>query len=218
MNLSIERVRRWLIGTTIAGFLLLVVGDWHDGWLWAYVAAFAGIGLYAMTQMDDDLARERFRPPSAGADRLSLRTVRLVALAHIVGGILDSRYKWTHMSDGWRAIGIAGFAASFLFMIQAIKANRFFSAVVRIQSERGHRVVDQGPYRIVRHPGYAAMIPMMPFSGMALGSWIAVALSLIYSGLILRRVFFEDSFLRQNLEGYAEYTTRVRYRLVPGLW
>ena len=213
-----QRLRRWLTGTAIGGFVLLVIGDGRDPWLWLYLAAFGGIGLYAMTQIDDDLARERFTPPSAGADRLSLRTVRLVALGHILAGVLDSRYKWTQMSDGLRAVGVAGFAASFLLMVHAMKANRFFSAVVRIQSERGHRVVDQGPYRIVRHPGYAAMIPLMPFSGLALGSWIAVALSLIYSGMILRRVLFEDSFLRTHLEGYADYTARVRYRLVPGIW
>ena len=213
-----QRLLRWLSGTAIAGFLLLVIGDHRDAWLWAYIAVFSGIGLYAMTQIDDDLARERFTPPSSGADRLSLRVVRLVALAHIVAGVLDSRYKWTQVADGLRALGVAGFAASFLFMIQAMKANRFFSAVVRIQSERGHRVVDQGPYRIVRHPGYAAMIPMMPLSGLALGSWVAVAVSLVYSALILRRVLFEDTFLHANLDGYADYSGRVRYRLVPGIW
>ena len=100
----------------------------------------------------------------------------------------------------------------------AWSSNRFFSSVVRIQKERGHRVVDTGPYARVRHPGYAGMILMAPFSGLALGSWISVAIALVYSALILRRVVFEDTFLRQNLEGYDAYTRRVRYRLVPGIF
>jgi protein-S-isoprenylcysteine O-methyltransferase Ste14 len=62
------------------------------------------------------------------------------------------------------------------------------------------------------------MIAMAPLSGLALGSWLAVAFAAAYSGLILRRVLFEDAFLRQHLEGYAAYTERVRYRLVPGVF
>lgn len=213
-----KRLTRWVITTALSMTLLLVVGNPKDGWLWAYAATFSLIGLYAMTQMDGDLARERFSPPSRGADGLSLRFVRLVALAHVIAGVLDSRWGWTHVPDVWRAVGTIGFAAAFLTIVQAMKANRFFSAVVRIQAERGHRVVDQGPYRIVRHPGYAAMIVLMPLSGLALGSWIAVAVSGIYAALILRRVAFEDGFLREHLDGYAAYAARVRYRLVPGLW
>jgi protein-S-isoprenylcysteine O-methyltransferase Ste14 len=62
------------------------------------------------------------------------------------------------------------------------------------------------------------MIPAMPFSALALGSWLAFALGLGYSALMLRRVLFEDAFLRQHLEGYADYAARVRYRLIPGVW
>jgi protein-S-isoprenylcysteine O-methyltransferase Ste14 len=62
------------------------------------------------------------------------------------------------------------------------------------------------------------MILSVPCSGLALGSWLAVGLALVYAGLMLRRVVFEDAFLRQNLAGYSEYRTRVRYRLVPGVW
>jgi protein-S-isoprenylcysteine O-methyltransferase Ste14 len=109
-------------------------------------------------------------------------------------------------------------AVSCLFVFHAMLTNRFFSPVVRIQKERGHRVIDAGPYRLVRHPGYAGMIVAAPLSGLALGSWFSVAIALVYSGMILRRVFFEDAFLRQNLDGYPEYADRVRYRLVPGLF
>jgi protein-S-isoprenylcysteine O-methyltransferase Ste14 len=106
----------------------------------------------------------------------------------------------------------------FVAMVHAMKANRFFSAVVRIQKDRGHRVVDQGPYAIVRHPGYAAMMPLMVFSGFAFGSWLAVAAGVVYATLIARRIVFEDAYLRANLPGYQDYTGRVRYRLLKGVW
>jgi protein-S-isoprenylcysteine O-methyltransferase Ste14 len=215
-----QRMKRWLIGVSIIGGLVLAVsGNWQDPWLWAYVGTWAAVSLYALISLDDDLAKERFTPPEPGADRLSLRAVRLIALAHIVAGALDAGRLHLTTVDPWlRVAGFIGMAAACLMTFRAMLTNRFFSSVVRIQTDRGHRVVDSGPYAVVRHPGYAGMIAMAPFSGLALGSWIAVAIGTIYSALILRRVFFEDAFLRKNLDGYAAYTERVRYRLVPGVF
>ena len=209
---------RFWIGIAVTASVFLVIGDRHDPFMWAYFALFAGVGLYALLSIDDDLARERFSPPNSGADGLSLRNIRLLAAAHLIAGLLDSRYKWTTVPDIWRLVGLAGFALGFLLIVQAMKSNRFFSSVVRIQDDRGHKVVDQGPYSWVRHPGYAGMMPAIPFGGLAMGSWIAVVVGLLYTALILRRVCFEDAFLQNNLEGYKAYAGRVPYRLVPGIW
>lgn len=216
----VRRLLRWFVACVlIASFLFLTAGRWTDPWLWAYVMLLACLFLYPTIALDDDLARERFSPPATGADRLSLRAIRLIALAHIVAGALDvGRLHLTSVPPSLRVVGLIGMAASTLVVFHAMLSNRFFSPVVRIQKERGHRLIDTGPYGIVRHPGYAGMILMAPFSGVALGSWIGVAVALVYSGLVLRRVFFEDAYLRNNLDGYAEYTQRVRYRLVPGVF
>ena len=112
-----------------------------------------------------------------------------------------------------RVLGI-----SVALVFRAMMVNRFFSAVIRIQKDRGHHVIDQGVYGVIRHPGYAGMIPSMPFSGLALGSWLGFAIGFVYAALMLRRVLFEDGYLRAHLEGYQEYATRVRYRLIPGVW
>lgn len=215
-----RRVGRWAFASVLVGSLLFVLaGTWRDPWLWAYVVAFSCVGVFAVRAMDEDLARERFHPPSAGADRLSLRAIRVIALAHVVVGALDSgRFHWSTVHPALRLVGLVGFALSFALIARAMLVNRFFSAVVRLQSDRGHHVVDRGPYRIVRHPGYAGMIPAVPFSALALGSWVAFAIALVYSVLILKRVIFEDQFLHTHLPGYAEYAARVRYRLVPGAW
>lgn len=213
-----KRIGRWLIGVTVFSGLFAALGDRSDPWLWGYLAVFLVTGLYGIMSIDEDLASERFNPPSASADRLSLRVIRVVGLVHIVAGLLDNRFKWTVMPTSVRLVGIVGVVLCFVAMVRAMKANRFFSAVIRIQNERGHRVVDQGPYAAIRHPGYAAMMPAMVASGLALGSWIAAALGLVYAAMIARRVVFEDAFLHVNLSGYAEYAGRVRYRLLPGLW
>ena len=213
-----KQARRWTIAVVVAAVLLLVGGDRTDPWLWAYLLVFAATTAYAMYSIDENLAQERFNPPEPGADRLALRTVRLVALAHIVVGVLDSRFGWTSVPPALRAVGLAGFALSFRLVIRAMRANRFFSTVVRIQNDRGHRVVDAGPYRVIRHPGYAGMIPAVPMSALALGSWLSLPFALVYSALILRRVIFEDAFLQTHLPGYSLYAARVRSRLLPGVW
>jgi protein-S-isoprenylcysteine O-methyltransferase Ste14 len=216
----IARIRRWLSFTLLyGGAILLLSGRPADPWLLAYVACWSALLLYPLLSIDDDLARERFSPPSPGADRLSLRVVRLIALAHIVIGALDvGRLHLAPVSPSLRVAGFVVMIPATLLVFRAMLTNRFFSAVVRIQHDRGHIVVDQGPYAIVRHPGYAGMAAMAPASGLALGSWLAVAIALLYSALILRRVLFEDAYLRAHLEGYEGYARRVPYRVVPGVF
>lgn len=215
-----KRIARWLFAVGIVGGgLFAVAGTWKDPWLWALLIVAAAVALYAMLSIDEDLARERFQSRHAGADRLSLRAIRILALVHLIVGALDGgRLHWSAVPAAWRIVGLAGFGLSFLLVAQAMRANRFFSAVVRVQDDRGHHVIDHGPYRIIRHPGYAGMIPAMPFSALALGSWPALAVALVYSALIVRRVIFEDRFLHAHLPGYREYAARVKYRLVPGAW
>jgi protein-S-isoprenylcysteine O-methyltransferase Ste14 len=96
--------------------------------------------------------------------------------------------------------------------------NRFFSTVVRIQTDRGHAVCDSGPYRIVRHPGYAGSLPPLLGIVLALGSvWtlIPAAMALIISVI---RTALEDRTLQEELPGYRDYARRVRYRLIPGIY
>jgi protein-S-isoprenylcysteine O-methyltransferase Ste14 len=213
-----KRLGKWLLSTAAIAAVLLLAGNPRDPWLWAFIIGFASVGGYAVYSMDDDLARERFSPPDKGADRLSLRAVRLVALAAVIAAIVDIRFGWTIVATPLRALGLAAFLLSFMLIARAMGTNRFFSAVVRIQNERGHRVVDTGPYAVVRHPGYAAMIVAVPMIGLALGSWIGAGVALVYSALILRRVTFEDGFLQANLPGYGSYAARVPHKLIPGVW
>ena len=98
--------------------------------------------------------------------------------------------------------------------------NRFFSSVIRIQSDRGQYVVTTGPYAFIRHPGYTAGILIILASGVGLGSWLAAAMLLAIATLpfLLYRAVTEDRILQAELPGYRDYARRVRWRLSPGIW
>jgi len=216
-----KRMKIGLLMTIGVSTLVLgLSGRWTDPWIWTYCAIWAATVSYGLLGIDDDLARERFDPPSRGADTVALAFVRLLGVAHLVVGALDAG-RW-HLTapvpSALRAAALAGMGLSAMLIYRAMHENHYFSAVVRVQEERGHRVIDTGPYSVVRHPGYVGMIAAMPLSGLALGSWVSFGIALAYSALILRRVMFEDAFLLRNLPGYAEYTRRVTRRLLPGMW
>jgi protein-S-isoprenylcysteine O-methyltransferase Ste14 len=217
----VKRLKWWVLAVgTLGSLVFALAGTWRDPWLWSYVVVHAMAMAYAMFSIDEDLARERFRPPTSSADRVALGFVRAIALGHVVVGALDSG-RWhfaASVPPYLRLVGLAGVTVMFALFFTAMRQNRFFSAVIRIQNDRGHRVVDQGLYSVVRHPGYAGLLVGVPFSGLALGSWLAAAIGLVMSALILRRVRFEDAFLQQNLDGYSAYAARVRHRVIPGVW
>ena len=215
-----KRLGRLSIGAGgLTVLLFALAGTWRDPWLWAYVSVCTLASSYAILTIDEDLARERFSPPVASADRVALGFIRAAAIGHLAVGALDSgRWHLAPVSPAVRGAGLFFVAMMFVLFYGAMRTNRFFSAVIRIQDDRGHRVVDRGLYSIVRHPGYAGLILGIPSSGLALGSWLAAGMGVVMSALILRRVMFEDAFLRANLDGYPAYAVRVPHRLIPGLW
>jgi protein-S-isoprenylcysteine O-methyltransferase Ste14 len=117
-----------------------------------------------------------------------------------------------------QAVGFVIAAASAALSASAMKANRFFSATVRIQAERGHSVISSGPYAVVRHPGCVGMLGFTLATPLALGSTLCLIPAGICAGLMVIRTVLEDRMLRDELEGYADYALRVRWRLAPGLW
>jgi protein-S-isoprenylcysteine O-methyltransferase Ste14 len=127
-----------------------------------------------------------------------------------------------HLSDSVpivaRVAALVAFTLAWLVFVWAMHVNRFFSSIPRIQSERGHRVISGGPYRFVRHPGYAAALVAAIASGIALGSWLSTAIVPFAVAGLVRRTIVEERLLERGLPGYADYASRVRYRLLPGIW
>ena len=103
-------------------------------------------------------------------------------------------------------------------MTWCMVVNTFFAKVVRIQEDRGHHVIDSGPYQYVRHPGYVGWVILWLSFNLALGSWLAVGGSFLVNAVMVVRTSLEDRFLIENLAGYDEYAKRVKSRLVPGIW
>jgi protein-S-isoprenylcysteine O-methyltransferase Ste14 len=191
---------------------------------WAYLGVMtAGLAAYAaIISRRPDLIAERRRPP-ADAKRWDRPLVAVVAVVGPVALVLscglDHRFHWSpRISPWWNAAGLAMVASGTALSNWAVAANRFFSALIRVQRDRGHHVVDTGPYRVVRHPGYLASLVYMAGAALALGSVWALAISAAVGVVVIVRTALEDRTLRTELKGYEEYASRVRYRLLPGVW
>jgi len=213
----VRRLARPVLFLALFVWLAVAIGLVRFWILGAILIAFVA---YTTSAVDATLMKERFRPAGPTADRGLLLVIRLSAAAQLIVSLLDiGRYHWSDtVPASLRAGAMVAVAVSLALLSRAMTANRFFSSAIRVQSDRGHRVVRDGPYAIVRHPGYLGMIVVGPAAALALGSWDGLLLALIYSAAIARRVSVEDRFLRGRLDGYAEYANDVRYRLVPGVW
>ena len=202
------------------GVVFGAAGRWDIPMFWAYFGVLMTMMLLALIGADRDLMKERSRPGPGGKDH-ELRWLAIaVMLAHLaVAGADVGRYHWSDTVPRWLQITALGLIAVALgFSKWATMTNRFFSSVVRIQRDRGHRVVDTGPYAYVRHPGYAAAITWFVMSGPALGSWASAGVALLGVPLFFRRLFLEERMLFAELEGYREYAQRVPWRLIPRIW
>jgi protein-S-isoprenylcysteine O-methyltransferase Ste14 len=205
---------------TMALVLFGAAGRWDLPWFWAVIAIHSFFMMSAVLFMDPELRRERVRPGPGGRDR-KFRVLALpLILAHLVVAGLDvGRFGWSGpIPVAVHAAALVGYAGGMGLAVWAMTTNRYFSPVVRIQSERGHRLVTSGPYRVLRHPGYAGGIVASLCGGVALGSWWSLLPLTPLVLLFLRRLALEERMLRSELEGYVAYSDRVRYRLVPGLW
>jgi protein-S-isoprenylcysteine O-methyltransferase Ste14 len=187
---------------------------------WAYLGIWATGTLATGFVADPGLMKERLRPGPGGKDYLTLLVVTPLWLGqHAVAGLDVGRFHW---SDSvplvLQVLGLLATAAAFAVMVWAVAVNRFFSSVIRIQTDRGHKLITSGPYGYVRHPAYAAAPFLLIGSGLALDSWLAALIGVFLFMPMLRRTAREDRVLREQLEGYADYAQRVRYRLLPGVW
>lgn len=187
---------------------------------WTYLIVMAvptAIAVVSEHQHNPHLQRHS---GGGGQDKLTIPIFLVSFLATlIIAGLDVGRYHWSSsVPFVVQVIGMAGFGCGYGLVAWAALANRFYTPVVRIQNDRGQEVITTGPYRLVRHPGYTGWILFFMFSGIALGSWLAVLPPLMPTIAVIRRTLIEDRMLQGGLSGYTDYAQRVRYRLIPGVW
>jgi len=211
----------------IPAILLICGGDlgWWQAWLYALLILAAGIGGRMWAEQ---------RHPGIMAERQNIESVQnakawdkvlapLMAVSVgypvvLVAG-LDHRYNWSPEFPLWLiVIGFILISLGYAFAAWALAENRFFSSVVRIQTDRGHVVCDSGPYRFVRHPGYGGNLLALFGIVLALGSVWTLIPAAVASIIAVIRTALEDSTLQGELPGYPDYARRVRYRLIPWIY
>lgn len=204
--------------TAVGAIIFLAAGRWDLPAVWGILGVLTCFCLAVAAVADPGMVRERANPGPGNRDRLTRPLGAVLLLGHWILAGLDARFGWSRVPWEVQMVGVVGYAAALVCVFWAMRANPFYSSVVRVQSDRGHHPVEVGPYRFVRHPGYAGTITGMFAAALALGSWLAMLPLVVFFGVFVRRLLLEDRMLRSELPGYAEYAQRVRSRLIASVF
>ena len=197
---------------------------WPAGWV--FIAIFFGFAL-AITlwvgREEPELLAERLSAPIQRGqplwDKVFVAVVMLLFVVWLISMPLDAvRFGWSQMPGWLQGLGALGLVLSLYVVFLTFRENAYLALVVKVQEQRGQRVVTSGPYRYVRHPMYASMLLFLPGSALLLGSWWGLLLCLAILGLLVWRTTLEEQLLKEELAGYEEYARHVRYRLIPYVW
>lgn len=208
----------------IALFMFLPAGTWAwpKGWLFVLVLLGVISAVFLVLHRVNPeviVARSRIHEGTKRWDKILLCVYFPAMLAVIVVAALDDgRFRWSPVPWWICGVGYALLLAGIGIVTWAEGVNKFFEVTVRIQTERGHSVIDTGPYAIARHPGYVGGILHAIGMALSLGSLWALVPASVASMVLFIRTQWEDQTLREELNGYTEYAMRVRYKLIPGVW
>ena len=216
-------LRALLAPILMIGLLFFVAGRWDywQGWVYTIANMIILILMATLLTKSSELVEERLNPKEGvkSWDKFYFAvTTPLYMIALLLGG-LDARFGWTTnmpLFVYWSSVII--YLIGQAFFLWARYTNNFFSSMVRIQTDRGHTVCKEGPYRYVRHPGYVGGFLFTITVGLMLGSWWASIPQVIAALMLVWRTAREDKTLQAELPGYTEFTKQTKYRLLPGVW
>ncbi len=195
---------------------------WHGGWLYVAVfIAFMVVAAVVLWRVNPEIydARSRLRAGAKDWDKVLLCFLVLAMVAIFPVAAIDAvRFGWSEVPWWGVGVGYVLLLAGLIASAWAEAVNKFFEPMVRIQTDRGHTVIDTGPYAYVRHPGYVGAVLFCAGTALALGSLWALVPAAIATALFVLRTKWEDRTLQEELPGYKQYATRIRYRLLPGVW
>ena len=181
------------------------------------------VGMVVQFKLNPELLVHRLKARREGSkrwDEILMRVTNLTILlaVPITAGLDLGRLHWTTLDPGFMILGLMFLVVSTILLNWAMVVNPHFEPTVRIQRDRDHTVISCGPYRLVRHPGYLAGIFYALSIPMILGSLVTFVPTGLYAILLIIRTSLEDRTLRDELEGYSEYSDEVRFKLIPRIW
>ena len=220
-------IRRTTVSLLFVGAILFGAAgtlNWPEAWIYlALAAAMSFGGGFWLARRDPALLSERLGSLIQREQKGWDKVLMVVMLALWTGwlilmGLDAGRYHWSEIPLALQGAGLALICLGAYLVWLTLKANSYAAPVVKIQKARGHVVVTSGPYARIRHPMYAGALLFIAGVPLLLGSWWGLAAGFGLVLIIAVRAVFEERTLAAELEGYADYAARVRYRLVPYLW
>jgi len=226
-KISLKYIPLFLFAILVIPFLpLLISRNWHwwEAWIFFLLNIFSfALSRALATRRNPDILIERSRfmqlADAKPWDKLLSPLVGIgSALIPLVAG-LDELFYWSNAFVlPFKFVSLSLIILGYALSSYALIENRYFSGMVRIQSDRGHQVVSSGPYGWVRHPGYAgALVSFLATPIFLDSSWAFIPAGLLAIVLVIR-TGLEDKTLQKELGGYQSYTSKVRFRLIPGIW
>ncbi len=195
---------------------------WWQGWVFLLVfLLFSIILMWRISKVNPDLLRERNAPAEKAEswDRLVMGIYTgVLGLLMIVSALDGGRYGWSDIPLWIQMLGWLLLIATGAVVWNVMMTNAYLSSWARIQDDRGQVVIQDGLYRIVRHPMYLGIIAGFLGTPLVLNSWWAMIPAVVIVGLFIYRTYREDKMLMEGLVGYVEYAQKVRFRLLPGIW
>lgn len=221
---TLVRLAIVLLVVPLAPMIISGAWDWWEAWAYAVLNILGFIiSRVLAARRNPDILAERARSmelqDAKPWDKILSPALAFGGLLILIVAGADKGFGWsTPFSLNLKITALVVIFLSYVFASWALVENKFFSGVVRIQTDRGHHVVTTGPYRIVRHPGYAGALWTYLAMPILFDSLWAFIPSLLLAGVLVLRTSLEDSTLQAELPGYKEFTQKTRHRLFPGIW
>ena len=218
----VKRITQVILTLLLQGFLLFIsAGTLRWNWAWLLLVTEIIILLFNFLALPREVIKER------GGEKKNVKEWDKILIGlsiipslgvYIISG-LDYRFSWSpYLTSIIHIISLIILLLASILFTWSMVSNRFFSTMVRIQEERGHTITVEGPYKYVRHPGYIGYILMILATPVALGSLYALIASLSVMIIFIARTLMEDKTLLGELDGYEEYSRKVKYKLIPFVW
>ena len=228
MGVKVGQLVAQIVGMAVVFALALFLPAGTFAWPagWAFLTLFFGFVValsYWLLRFDPELLAERMtgvgHPNQKTWDKIFLALTGFAFFAWLALMALDAvRFRWSAVPPWLQGLGALLLLGSFYLFYLTFRENTYLSPAVRVQTERAQTVVSTGPYSCVRHAMYSAFILFTLGTALLLGSWCGLLGALLLIGMVARRAVLEERVLREELEGYSAYMTRVRYRFVPYVW